>query len=285
MYLRNKKDTTMTANPCAKINIGLNIVSRRPDGYHNLETVFYPIPLYDRLSIEATEESATCRLITTGQAVECAPDDNLVVKAYHLLRQHYDLPSVTIQLHKGIPSQAGLGGGSSDVGFAIRLLNEQFHLGMDSDEMRRHASRLGADCAFFIDPQPAYGTGIGDVLTPCEGKIQDLSGLFLAIVKPPVAVSTKEAYSQVHPSEPTENCLKILGDPIESWRGRLRNDFEESVFALYPIIRDVRDLLYRQGALYAQMSGSGSAVFGLFTEAPTQLAQYCEGMFCQVVRL
>lgn len=276
----------MTTNPCAKINIGLNIVSRRNDGYHNLETVFYPIPLFDHLDIEETgDEGASCRLITKGLAVDCAAEDNLVVKAYRLLSQDYVLPSVEIRLHKAIPSQAGMGGGSSDVGFAIRLMNEQFGLGMTKGQMRQYASRLGADCAFFIDPQPAYGTGIGDVLTPCQDKIQDLCGYWLAVVKPPVAVSTKEAYSLVCPKQPEENCLEVLASPIDTWRGRLTNDFEESVFAIHPIIKEVKDRLYAKGALYAQMSGSGSAVFGIFDKAPQGIAECHEGMFCQVVRL
>ncbi len=276
----------MTENPCAKINIGLNIVGRRADGYHNLETVFYPIPLYDRLTIEeAPVGGAMCRLETTGQSVDCAPEDNLVVRAYHLLRATHPLPPIDIHLHKGIPSQAGLGGGSSDVGYAIRMLNEQFSLGMTHDEMRRHASRLGADCAFFIHPEPCYGTGIGDELRPCGDEMPPLRGYWLVIVKPPVAVSTKEAYSLVHAKAPKENCLAIVSDPVATWRERLTNDFEESVFALYPQIKAVRDQLYELGALYAQMSGSGSAVFGLFGEAPAGIGQHFAGMFCEAVQL
>jgi len=269
--------------PCAKINIGLNVVSKRPDGYHNLETVFYPVGIYDELEIEQTEGWGNCNLTLKGVEELCEPQDNLVVKAYALISAKYNLPSVNATLCKNIPSQAGMGGGSSDAAFMIKLLNEQFELGMTSDEMQGYAAKLGADCAFFINAQPAYATGIGEVLTPCS--VDGLKGKYLALVKPDVAVSTKEAYAGIKPCKPEYNCLDIVQQPIEKWKDALYNDFEDSIFPKLPVLNDVKTELYKEGALYAAMSGSGSTIFGIFDENPSFISTKFKQYYNKVLKL
>ncbi len=276
----------MKVFPCAKINLGLNVVSRRPDGYHNLETAFLPIPLTDILSLLPAQHAApNCSLDIDGQQLDCGVEDNLVVKAYNLVAQSHHLPSVKAELTKRIPTQAGLGGGSSDAAFMIRMLNERFALEMTKEDMRTMASKLGADCAFFIDPVPSYATGIGEVLTPIPHLPEKLQGLFIAIVKPPVAVSTKEAFSKIQPKQPKVCCKDAVGLPIEMWKDLLSNDFEESVFPLYPQIAEVKAKLYQLGALYAQMSGSGSSVFAFFKEQPAGLSAQFNDCFTFSARL
>lgn len=279
----------MIVFPCAKINLGLNIVSKREDGYHNLETVFYPIPLYDALEIKYMDEkfpsSVACDLKVTGNAVECDEQSNLVVKAYNLLANDYKLPHVHAHLYKHIPSQAGLGGGSSDAAFMIRLLDERFRLNIGNPEMEKYAVQLGADCAFFIEAEPAYAEGIGDQLMPVDGPMGNLDGYYLAIVKPDVAVSTKEAYSAITPKPTQKSCREIVRQPIETWKDELINDFEAPIFKLHPVLADIKEKLYQQGAKYAAMSGSGSALFGIFKAEPCGLKQLFADCFCEVMRL
>ena len=267
--------------PCAKINLGLNIVSKRPDGYHNLETVFYPVNLTDALEIKLMGEEfpsdTPCDLKVTGNAIECDESQNLVVKAYDLLASDFNIPRVHAHLYKRIPSQAGLGGGSSDAAFMIRLLDERFRLNIGNAEMERYAARLGADCAFFVTAEPSFATGIGNVLEPADGVEEQLHGRYIAIVKPDVQVSTKEAYSHIHPAEPEKSCKQIVRQPIETWRSELTNDFEQPVFGMCPLLSTIKDKLYSLGAIYAQMSGSGSALYGIFNERPDQLeAHFCD---------
>ena len=279
----------MITFPCAKINLGLNIVGKRPDGYHDLETVFYPIPLCDALEIKYMDEKfpseSPCDLKVTGNAVDCDEQSNLVVKAYRLLAADYQLPRVHAHLFKSIPSQAGLGGGSSDAAFMIRLLDERFRLNIGNPEMERYAAQLGADCAFFITAEPSYAEGIGDRLMPVDSPEKNLSGYYLAIVKPDVAVSTREAYATITPRKPLKCCRDIVRQPIETWKDELVNDFEAPVFARHPILADIKQRLYDLGAAYAAMSGSGSALFGIFREEPQGVEQAFEGMFRKVVRL
>lgn len=266
----------MITFPCAKINLGLNIVSKRSDGYHNLETVFYPIPLCDALEVRTMHEDFPSEtdidLKLTGLAVEGNEQDNLVVRAYHLLAQDFKLPRVHVHLYKRIPSQAGLGGGSSDAAFMIRLLDERFRLNIGNAEMERYAARLGADCPFFITAEPAYATGIGEILAPVDTPKGNLHGYWITVVKPPVAVSTRDAFSQIKPKQPAKCCRDIVRQPIDTWAAELVNDFEEPVFRLYPELAAVKQELYRQGAAYAQMSGSGSALFGIFRKQPADIA-------------
>lgn len=279
----------MIVFPCAKINLGLNIVSKREDGYHNLETVFYPIPLYDALEIKYMDEKfpsdTACDLKVTGNAVDCDEQKNLVVKAYHILAADYQLPRIHTHLYKHIPSQAGLGGGSSDAAFMIRLLDERFRLNIGNPEMERYAARLGADCAFFIEAEPAYAEGIGDVLMPADGPDGNLQGYYLCVVKPDVAVSTKEAYSAITPKKPAKSCRDIVRQPIETWKEELVNDFEEPIFKMHPELEAIKQKLYDQGAVYASMSGSGSALYGIFKKEPKGIEEQFDGMFCEVMKL
>ncbi|MDD6530701.1 MAG: 4-(cytidine 5'-diphospho)-2-C-methyl-D-erythritol kinase [Prevotella copri] len=279
----------MITFPCAKINLGLNIVSKRPDGYHNLETVFYPIPLTDALEIKYMDEKfpseSPCDLKITGKDVDCNEEDNLVIKAYQLLAADFQLPRVHAHLVKRIPTQAGLGGGSSDAAYMIHLLDERFRLNIGIPEMERYAAKLGADCAFFITADPSYAEGIGDVLMPVDVPGAGLGGYYLAVVKPSVAVSTRDAYAAIVPKTPAKCCRDIVRQPIETWKDELVNDFEAPIFAMHPELAAIKQSLYDAGAVYAAMSGSGSALFGIFREQPTGLEKEFEGMFCQVMKL
>lgn len=279
----------MITFPCAKINLGLNIVSKRPDGYHNLETVFYPIPLTDALEIKYMDEKfpseSPCDLKITGNDVDCNEEDNLVIKAYQLLAADFQLPRVHAHLVKRIPTQAGLGGGSSDAAYMIRLLDERFRLNIGIPEMERYAAKLGADCAFFITADPSYAEGIGDVLMPVDVPGAGLGGYYLAVVKPSVAVSTRDAYAAIVPKTPAKCCRDIVRQHIETWKDELVNDFEAPIFAMHPELAAIKQSLYDAGAVYAAMSGSGSALFGIFREQPTGLEKEFEGMFCQVMKL
>ena len=265
----------MLTFPCAKINLGLNITSKREDGYHNLETIFYPVPLTDALEVKLMHDDfpsdEPCDLKITGNAVDCDEKNNLVVKAYTLLAQDFKLPRVHTHLVKRIPMQAGLGGGSADGAFMIRLLDERFRLNMGIAEMERYASRLGSDCAFFITAEPSFGTGRGEVLEPVNIAEHNLKGYYIAIVKPAIAVSTREAFKQIICRQPKHCCRDIVRQPVETWETVLTNDFEEPAFKQHPELADIKQRLYDLGAVYAQMSGSGSAFFGLFRTDPQQL--------------
>ena len=248
----------MITFPNAKINLGLNIVERRPDGYHNIETVFFPIPLTDVLEIvPADETSLTCY----GNAVDCPPEKNLVMRACRLMQERYDVPPVTMHLYKHIPDGAGLGGGSSDAAHTLLMLNKMFDLNIPVDELAALAVTLGADCAFFIHNRPMLATGIGDRLSTVE---VDLKDKVLLLVKPPVGVDTRTAYSRVVPQAPATSLSDIISLPIPAWDGLLVNDFEPSVFTALPQLWIIKATLLDAGAQYAAMSGSGSTVFGIF---------------------
>ena len=221
----------MITFPNAKINLGLNIVERRSDGYHNIETVFYPIPLTDVLEIVPAREGEQASLTCYGNAVDCPPEKNLVMRAYRLLQQRYGLPAVAMYLYKHIPDGAGLGGGSSDAAHALLMLNNMFDLGLGQPELAAMAAKLGADCAFFIYNRPMMATGIGDVLSPIE---ISLRGKTILLVKPPVGVDTRTAYSRVTPHVPDVSLTEIINRPVIAWDGLLVNDFEASVFAALP---------------------------------------------------
>ncbi len=286
----------MITFPCAKINLGLNIVSKREDGYHNLETVFYPIPLTDALEIKRMDEDfpseVACDLKITGNAVDCDEQKNLVVKAYNLLAADYELPRIHTHLVKRIPSQAGLGGGSADAAYMIRLLDERFRLNIGNSEMERYAAKLGADCAFFITANPedgdtcCYAEGIGNVLMPASVPNDNLSGKYLVVVKcDNIAVSTKEAYAAITPKKPTKCCRDIVRQPIDTWKEELVNDFEAPIFAVHPELAEIKQMFYNLGAVYAAMSGSGSAIFGIFKQKPANIEEQFEGMFCKTMKL
>ena len=282
----------MIVFPKAKINLGLNVVERRSDGYHNLETVFCAVMLTDVLELTPMHsdypESSGLSLTVQNIAVEGNAHDNLVARAYRLLRKDFpSLSRVHAHLFKNIPTQAGMGGGSSDAAYMIRAMNSMCGLGLTVQQMADYAVRLGADCPFFIqDDVPAYAEGIGEKLSPVS---IDLGNYVVAIVKPDIPVPTREAFSLITPQRPEHNCLDTVRKPVDMWRDRLVNDFEKSVFALHPEIAEVKHRLYALGAVYASMSGSGSAVFGLFPRqsAPTADELRSEpaftGMFCASV--
>ncbi|MBP6065707.1 4-(cytidine 5'-diphospho)-2-C-methyl-D-erythritol kinase [Bacteroides sp.] len=253
----------MITFPNAKINLGLHITEKRPDGYHNLETVFYPIPLEDALEIHLSPPGSNkpYSLHCSGIAVEGPAENNLVVKAYLLLKELFQLPPIDIHLFKHIPSGAGLGGGSADAAFMLHLLNERFTLNLSLDRLETYAATLGADCAFFIRNAPTFATGIGNLFSPIS---LSLAGYQLLVIKPDVFVSTREAFSKINPHRPRYALQEVIQQPLSEWRGLLVNDFEASVFPQFPVIGEIKEELYRQGAIYASMSGSGSAVFGLF---------------------
>ncbi|WP_430813170.1 4-(cytidine 5'-diphospho)-2-C-methyl-D-erythritol kinase [Carboxylicivirga sp. RSCT41] len=256
----------MICYPNAKINIGLNVVEKRQDGYHNLETIFYPVPLCDALeTVYHVDGKTPYTFSNTGIEVDARPEDNICIKALNLIRKKYDVPPIQIHLHKQIPFGAGLGGGSADGAFMLNLLNKEFKLDISENELHEMAAQLGADCAFFINNKAAYATGIGDQLQTID---LDLSGYYMALIKPPVHVSTPEAYSGIVPKPSTESLVDLIQLPVEQWKHHIKNDFERSVFANHPEIGKMKMDLYEAGALYASMSGSGSSVFGLFKEEP-----------------
>lgn len=248
--------------PNAKINLGLNITEKRPDGYHNLETIFYPVPVEDALEINVQDGKETkYRLFQSGLAIAGKAEENLVVKAYQLLDQEYSLPPIDIHLFKHTPSGAGLGGGSSDAAFMLKMLNEKFNLGMSTEQLEEYAARLGADCAFFIKNRPTFAEGIGNVFSPISLSLKEYQ---LWLVKPDIFVSTKDAFAQIKPHHPNRSLKEIVQYPVEQWKEFMTNDFEESVFPQFPAIGEIKEEMYRQGAVYASMSGSGSSVYGLF---------------------
>lgn len=252
----------MLVFPNAKINLGLNITEKRPDGYHNLETVFYPIPIEDALEINMLHGgNDKFRIHQAGLEIAGEAENNLVVKAYKLLDEAFNLPPIDIHLFKHIPSGAGLGGGSADAAFMLKSLNEKFNLGLTDETLEEYAARLGADCAFFIKNEPTYAEGIGNIFSPIR---LSLEGYRIWLVKPDIFVSTRDAFSKIKPHHPELPLKEIVQLPVEEWKGRMLNDFEESVFPQFPAIGEIKDEMYRQGAIYASMSGSGSSVYGLF---------------------
>lgn len=244
--------------PNAKINIGLNVLKKRVDGYHDLETIFYPIGLTDALEVV---ESETLQFTSSGFKIPGNSMDNLCIKAYHLLSKDFKLPQVHIHLHKHIPIGAGLGGGSSDASFFIKLMNDKFDLGIELSRMEEYASQLGSDCPFFIQNRPVIAHGRGDQMQAID---LDLKNYFVVLIMPPIQVSTAEAYAGVIPSAVSNSLLDLIKLPVDDWKSAIKNDFERSVFNQYPVIAEIKSKLYDAGALYASMSGSGSSVFGIF---------------------
>ena len=273
----------MLLYPNSKINLGLNVVEKRPDGYHNLETVFYPIHLQDALEIhewENPEEGKDYQLKVSGTILDGSPEDNLVVRAYRILKRDFPdkMKPVRIFLYKHVPTGAGLGGGSADAAFMLKAMNERFELGLSVSELQKYASLLGADCAFFIEGKPVFAEGIGNLFSDVE---VSLKGKTLILVKPDVFVSTKDAYRFVEPHRPEKSLKELLAAPIETWKDTVVNDFEQSVFPKYPEIAAIKDRLYDLGAIYASMSGSGASVFGIFDEPIEHIDEIFSGYFCR----
>lgn len=257
--------------PNAKINLGLHITEKRQDGYHNLETIFYPIGLKDALEIipmhnyDMADTEKGYRLDQSGISLQGDEEHNLVIKALKLITQERSIPPIEIHLLKKIPFGAGLGGGSSDAAAMLQLLNDRFSLGYSKMELAERASKLGADCPFFIYNQPALATGIGDILEPIA---LSLNHLTFVLVKPNISISTAKAYSMITPTKPDRSLRDVIDMPLSEWKNYLTNDFEPVVFKDYPEIQRIKQQLYEKGACYASMSGSGSSVFGLFDGEP-----------------
>ena len=255
----------MVLFPNCKINLGLNITRKREDGYHDLETIFYPVGLKDALEaikrgIENKESGVT--FSSTGLLVAGNPEENLCVKAWQLLKKDFpDLPAIQLHLHKAIPMGAGLGGGSSDGAFTLRLLNQLFQLGLSQEQLIAYALQLGSDCPFFILNKPCFATGRGEKMEVID---LDLSGYRFVLVNPNIHISTAQAFSQVEPGKPEQSISKIIQQPIQQWKDLLLNDFEKSISLLYPSIAEIKQELYTKGAIYASMTGTGSTVFGIF---------------------
>lgn len=258
----------MILYPNAKINIGLNVIEKRVDGFHNLETLFYPVDAYDILEIV---ESDTLKMFQYGIDYPGEVMDNLCVRAYNLLKSEYNIPPVEIHLYKRIPVGAGLGGGSSDAAFTLKGLNDLFNLSIPDKKLWEYASMLGSDCPFFIYNKPMLGTGRGEILSEVE--ITDLSDYRIELVYPPFFVSTADAYRGIVPRNVRElngekfkgqSLVEMLKEPVESWKDNVTNDFELTVFNKIPQLAEYKEDLYKRGAVYASMSGSGSAMFGVF---------------------
>ncbi len=258
----------MITYPIAKINIGLLVTEKRSDGFHSLETVFYPIQMADALEVVAADEFD---FTLSGLELEGDSESNLVVKAYQLIKSDYPVPPVKIHLHKNIPSGAGLGGGSSDAASMLLLLNNLFNLSISDEKLKEYALQLGSDVPFFIDPKPVFATGRGEVMEPVP---VDLKDYYLILVKPTIHISTAVAYQNITPQKPRLSLKGLAGFHVNKWRGNILNHFEKYVFKEYPEIEQVKKTLYEQGASFAQMSGSGSSVYGLFRSEKRGIEKY-----------
>ncbi|WP_018342588.1 4-(cytidine 5'-diphospho)-2-C-methyl-D-erythritol kinase [Cytophaga aurantiaca] len=257
----------MISFPNAKINLGLYVLSKRDDGYHSIETCFYPVPWCDVLEIIPSE---TLSFSSSGNTIPGTEESNLCLKTFASLKASHNIPSVHIHLHKNIPIGAGLGGGSSDAAFTCKSLNTLFHLNLNQEQQENVVRPLGSDCAFFIQNRAVIAHEKGDVFS--DQNCVDLSGYWIYLIHPSIHVSTKDAYNGIQPKANRKPIYSILQQPIETWKNELVNDFETSVFKQFPDIEKVKNKLYSTGAIYAAMSGSGSTVFGLFKEEPATLS-------------
>jgi 4-diphosphocytidyl-2-C-methyl-D-erythritol kinase len=254
--------------PNCKINIGLNIISKRDDGYHNIETVFYPVKLCDILEINKRSDlkenkfdyTNNIALKLSGNEVEGDDKSNLCYKAFQLLKAEFNLPDIILHLHKIIPSGAGLGGGSADAAFTLKLLNDQFKLNLTDDQLKTYAAQLGSDCSFFISNKPSFASGRGEMIEELD---LNLSGYHIILIKPEVNVPTSQAYQAVKPAQPKVSLRTLILQPLSSWKENITNDFEEGIFKLYPQLSQIKKELYDSGCIYASMSGSGSCLYGI----------------------
>ncbi len=253
----------MLVFPNSKINIGLNITKKREDGFHNLETVFYPISLSD--IIEFVETTKKTSLNNTGVIIDSNPDNNLIIRAYKLLKKDFILPELKIHLHKIIPLGAGLGGGSANASFMLTSLNDKFNLRISEIRLLQYAQKLGSDCPFFIKNKPVFAEGTGNIFTELD---LELSSFYIVIIKPDIHISTKEAFREIDISKPQKSIKELIKLPVKEWEHSITNNFEKNIFKLYPEIKNIKDTLYKIGAVYSQMSGSGSSVFGIFENKP-----------------
>ncbi|MFN5183231.1 MAG: 4-(cytidine 5'-diphospho)-2-C-methyl-D-erythritol kinase [Bacteroidota bacterium] len=261
----------MISFPNAKINLGLKVVNKRLDGYHDIETIFLPLSWRDALEIiEDTESKGKNKVnfSSSGLVINGHSNNNLVIKAYSLIDSDFDLPPVKIHLHKCIPMGAGLGGGSSNAAFTIKLLNDLFTINLDVERMKNYASKLGSDCAFFIEGKPVFASGKGDIF---ENITINENEKHILTIWPGIHSNTADAYSGINPSKPKYHLKDVISSGIINWQNHLENDFEKTIFNKYPLLSEIKNSLYEKGAIYSSMSGSGSAVFGIFDEEPKEL--------------
>ncbi|MBP6511999.1 MAG: 4-(cytidine 5'-diphospho)-2-C-methyl-D-erythritol kinase [Bacteroidia bacterium] len=254
----------MVAFPPVKINLGLNIIAKRADNFHDIESVFYPVGWTDVIEV-ITTENQEFNLKITGLPIPGDPAKNLIFKGYQLLKNDYEIPGLSFHLHKILPMGAGLGGGSSDGAYALKLINEVAQLGISAEKLHEYALQLGSDCPFFLTEKAAFVKGRGEILEPIS---IDLSGWYIHIVMPPISISTAEAYSWITPSQPQKSIREIISLPPEQWKEHLKNDFEKHAIQHHPVIGEIKNRMYDLGATYASMSGSGAAVYGLFKQKP-----------------
>lgn len=274
----------MVVFPGAKINLGLNILRRLPSGFHEIHTCMVPVAWSDVLEAVPSQANDTT-LVQTGIQLDCSPADNLIMKAYRLLAADFALPALDIYLEKCVPSGAGLGGGSADAAFTLRLINDICHLRLSDSTLAQYAARLGSDCPFFIYNRPMLCSGTGTEMSAIH--LPQIAGNWVLIVKPDVHISTAEAYGGTTPHIPSRSLGEVLAQPIEQWRQLLHNDFEDSLSPKYPIIPQLKSVMYESGAIYSSLSGSGSAVYGIFaTEEGARAAKSAiSGCISTVVRL
>ena len=257
----------MIVFPKAKINLGLRITGKRSDGYHSIETLFYPVGLSDALEfVVSTGYSVKDVLTVSGINTGSNPEDNLVIKAVKILRKNHDFPVLKIHLHKAIPVGAGLGGGSSDAAFILNAINKCFVLNIDNKKLKAIALKLGSDCPFFIERSPSFATGRGEVLKPVK---RILSGYYILILNPRIEIKTGDAYQNCNPGPVGQSLLRLIDKPINEWKSLIKNDFENYVIKKHPLIGEIKEELYKSGALFSLMSGSGSSVYGIFSEKPS----------------
>ena len=273
----------MISFPNCKINFGLNIIQKRADGYHDLQTVFYPLQIHDALEIIQSSNADTnsfCEFSTSGLKIEGLPATNLCLKAFEILKKDFpQLPEIKMHLLKKIPIGAGLGGGSADGAFTLQLLNKKFHLNLSINQLINYALQLGSDCPFFICNKPCFGSGRGEILE--EIKI-NLEKYYIVIINPAVHINTAWAFSQIIPQQPQKSIREIILQPIATWKENLINDFEKPVTENYPEIKFIKEQFYKCGAIYASMSGSGSTIFGVFENQPL-LPKFSENYFVQQI--
>jgi 4-diphosphocytidyl-2-C-methyl-D-erythritol kinase len=268
----------MIAFPNCKINLGLSIVAKRTDGYHELETIFYPVALQDMVEMVHSDDASTpIQFSHTGLPIPGDEANNLCIKAYQLLKKDFpNIPSVKMHLHKHIPMGAGLGGGSSDGTAVLKILNELFKLGLNNNQLVDYAAQLGSDCAFFVYDKACHATGRGEILHPFEC---DLTKYQIALIHPGIHISTAWAFNQLTPHIKEKSLAQIVAQPIETWKNELINDFETPIINAHPIIGEIKNTLYKNGAIYASMSGSGSSLFGIFPKTQQITSQLFDTQF------
>jgi 4-diphosphocytidyl-2-C-methyl-D-erythritol kinase len=265
----------MVVFPIAKINIGLRVTDKRTDGFHNIETIFYPVRLIDALEFVISGQSDSKDVLAvTGIKIGNPPEENILIKAITSLRKLKNFPFLKIHLHKAIPVGAGLGGGSSDAACLMKSVNRHFGLNLDNQSLKALSLQIGSDCPFFIDGTPSLASGRGEILSPVENK---LSGYYLVLLNPGVGINTAEAYRNCKPEMPADSLNDLFKLPVDEWKKVIVNDFEEFAFAKHPVIREIKDGLYKYDAVFSLMSGSGSSVYGIFRkkpELPEQLRKF-----------